>query len=466
MTPERSTPPAPKRPYEVFGITEQECQDWRLSQARFEEILGDEKTAIHEIKLSSNEYGEFLFVTTSRPGDRARIGMTFYGLGYHEQRERWITDEWFWYQTELYPDRLKQNMGKDEAQELLKQRTEKIAPDIGKDAQTERGKRFEMLADLTDDDAALAELDDLESLNAWLSELDQDMPPEEPPPNGEFLLDESSRKKLPPLYSGEEVGLDAMAQVKFFTPDSNWTWYASEFDGDDIFFGLVSGLEVELGYFSLKELQETSGPLGILIERDLHFEPKKLGELMETHRNRETIQEAISETDQVLISFDEIASNAKEHVLQSGEHLPTLILEADNKIVVGQIPDMPESHGERIELMRILGETAARSGKVNQLQQVFMISEGWMRMAANGKEPEMPPSMDPERKEVLIISLRNVRENSKQIKLFEMIRDQNDQVIDLNEIVPNEKINDESVEVPLLDAFVRGFKGVFRTKFN
>ena len=34
-----------------------------------------------------------------------------------------------------------------------------------------------------------------------------------------------------------------MAQVKFFTPDSNLTWYASEFDGEDIFFGLVSGFD-------------------------------------------------------------------------------------------------------------------------------------------------------------------------------------------------------------------------------
>ena len=72
--------------------------------------------------------------------------------------------------------------------------------------------------------------------------------------------------------------------VRFFTPDSNWTWYASEFDGEDIFFGLVSGFEVELGYFSLKELQETKGPLGLHIERDLHYESKSLRELMEKHQ--------------------------------------------------------------------------------------------------------------------------------------------------------------------------------------
>jgi hypothetical protein len=75
--------------------------------------------------------------------------------------------------------------------------------------------------------------------------------------------------------------LDAQAQVKYFTPDSNWTWYASEFDGEDIFFGLVNGFELEFGYFSLKELEEARGPMGLPIERDERFEPKTLRELQD-----------------------------------------------------------------------------------------------------------------------------------------------------------------------------------------
>lgn len=92
------------------------------------------------------------------------------------------------------------------------------------------------------------------------------------------------RANLPPLYANEEVGLAALALVKFFTPDANWTWYASEFDGEDIFFGLVSGLEVEFGYFALSELEDIRGPLGLPVERDLHFEPKPLEELADLHR--------------------------------------------------------------------------------------------------------------------------------------------------------------------------------------
>ncbi|NLI16577.1 MAG: DUF2958 domain-containing protein [candidate division Zixibacteria bacterium] len=80
------------------------------------------------------------------------------------------------------------------------------------------------------------------------------------------------RSRLPPLYSTEDQS-DPLIQLKFFTPDSNWTWYAIEFDGEDLFFGLVIGFEAELGYFRLSELQNVKGPLGLPIERDLFFSP-------------------------------------------------------------------------------------------------------------------------------------------------------------------------------------------------
>jgi hypothetical protein len=286
MNHEYSPMPVAKRPYEEFGLTEKEHLFWRVSQNRFEEILKDEQTLIHEIKESSNEFGDFLFVTASRPVKKERICMTFYGLGFHESRERWITNEWFWYQASSYPELLRQRLEKAGAKEMIKQRLESIEPLLNKTTQTERGNLFEILADLTDEDGALAEMEDLESLEIWLRDVDLRTPPEEPPPMGEYLLDEKTRLKLPALRSGEELGLDANAQVKFFTPDSNWTWYASEFDGEDVFFGLVSGFEVELGYFTLSELKEARGPLGLQIERDLHFEPKTLGELQKLHQNQ------------------------------------------------------------------------------------------------------------------------------------------------------------------------------------
>ena len=94
------------------------------------------------------------------------------------------------------------------------------------------------------------------------------------------LLTKALRAKLPKLYATENVGLeDKVAQVKFFTPDSNWTWYAVEFDGEDLFFGLVHGFEKEWGYFSLAQLQSVRGPWGLPIERDRYFKPTRIAEI-------------------------------------------------------------------------------------------------------------------------------------------------------------------------------------------
>ena len=93
------------------------------------------------------------------------------------------------------------------------------------------------------------------------------------------LMPGEIRAVLPPIRSQEQKGFEAVAPVKYFTPDANWTWYATEFDGDDYLFGLVSGFEVEYGYFTLSELESVRGGLNLPIERDLHYEPKTLQEL-------------------------------------------------------------------------------------------------------------------------------------------------------------------------------------------
>ena len=98
------------------------------------------------------------------------------------------------------------------------------------------------------------------------------------------LLDGQSRALLPPLYANEQIGMNAIAPIKFFTPDTHWTWYSTEYDGDDILFGLVSGFEIELGYFSVSDLESIRGPFGLPIERDRYFEPTSLQALQDKHR--------------------------------------------------------------------------------------------------------------------------------------------------------------------------------------
>jgi hypothetical protein len=96
------------------------------------------------------------------------------------------------------------------------------------------------------------------------------------------LLTAEVRAKLPPLYSQENVA-DPVAQVKFFTPDAGWTWFATEGgqDGDQfLFFGYVIGLEEEWGYFALSELESIRGRLGLPVERDLYFTTGPMSEVL------------------------------------------------------------------------------------------------------------------------------------------------------------------------------------------
>lgn len=93
------------------------------------------------------------------------------------------------------------------------------------------------------------------------------------------LLPKDIEGTLPALYSQEDKGDEAIAQIKFFTPWTSWTWYASEYDPEKrVFFGVVVGHERELGNFSLDELEAIRGPGGLRIERDLYWTPKPLKE--------------------------------------------------------------------------------------------------------------------------------------------------------------------------------------------
>jgi hypothetical protein len=92
------------------------------------------------------------------------------------------------------------------------------------------------------------------------------------------LLTRELLKKLPPLYSQENVE-DPLVICKFFYPDFSWTWYAIEFDRKDLFFGYVAGDFPELGYFSLSELLANRGKWRLPVERDLNFESAPLSQI-------------------------------------------------------------------------------------------------------------------------------------------------------------------------------------------
>ena len=114
------------------------------------------------------------------------------------------------------------------------------------------------------------------------------------------LLTKKVLKDLPPLYTTNGKGMDAVAVVKFFMPDGGMTWYATEgskccpehayFDcevcpdpeswTDFYFHGMVAPGDYypEVGYFTLNQLKSVRGSFGLPVERDMYWRPKPLKE--------------------------------------------------------------------------------------------------------------------------------------------------------------------------------------------
>ncbi len=83
-----------------------------------------------------------------------------------------------------------------------------------------------------------------------------------------------------PLYS-QENEKDPLIIAKFFDPCGSANWYMLEYDPlEALAFGYVTGLGGdELGYFSLVEMESIQRPLGLGIERDLHWKPTRLSKI-------------------------------------------------------------------------------------------------------------------------------------------------------------------------------------------
>jgi len=178
-------------------------------------------------------------------------------------------------------------------------RANSIAEQVGYFANKIGDDQLEVIGHDTDEHFVIT-YDNLEHRMVNIQQVTSEKLPKRP-----RLLDEASAKRLPPLYTNEPIGLNALAQVKFFS--SGWTWYASEAsavlpDGtykpltdidpydpniqDVIFFGLVDGFELELGYFSLSELEGANEDTIATIERDTAFTPTSLKDLQTQHLNK------------------------------------------------------------------------------------------------------------------------------------------------------------------------------------
>jgi len=90
-----------------------------------------------------------------------------------------------------------------------------------------------------------------------------------------------------PSGPGRELSSEELiVVVQYMMMDSDWKWYAcsaskDEISGDVQFFGLVNGLEIELGYFWLSELKKARGSFKLPVQRNPFWRERTLKEVMQ-----------------------------------------------------------------------------------------------------------------------------------------------------------------------------------------
>jgi hypothetical protein len=158
MTQEHEHHPQSSKHAEVFGLTESEDLYDVVSDTRFRELLERPDIDVVDAHIDSNSFGEYLFVTLRRQHNGQTFCISCYGLGFHEQREQWIIDHWRWYSANL---RSGIPLSKQRVLETIQQRRVDILPEAPHaEASSQRALLFAFVADLTDEDGALSELED------------------------------------------------------------------------------------------------------------------------------------------------------------------------------------------------------------------------------------------------------------------------------------------------------------------
>ena len=134
---------------------------------------------------------------------------------------------------------------------------------------------------------------------------------------GHQLMTQKLAETIPAIYANEKVAEydTVLAHAKLFSPYSNWTWFITEMDRETgQCFGLVDGLEQEIGYFDLTELAETTVFGGVpAVERDLYWEPRTIGEIKRGSRDDTPPNGEIREGD-TMTDYNETGNHASDVV--------------------------------------------------------------------------------------------------------------------------------------------------------
>ena len=159
------------------------------------------------------------------------------------------------------------------------------------------------------------------------------------------------------------------------------------------------------------------------------------------------------------ITFEQVTRLAREVLLRDGNHVPTLIVDGTRNPIVIQMEILVPTFEGRLQQMFVTGQALAHEGTAGRLRSVYFITEAWLSQARDGMLPDMRPSQDPQRKEVLMVNgLDRLIGKSRRVHLaiFEMMRDEQGALREIRSYSFPDKPAD-TADTPLLEAFLTGF---------
>ena len=100
------------------------------------------------------------------------------------------------------------------------------------------------------------------------------------------MLPDSIKEQFKAIGTTAETPTEEIMVIcKWFNPSGSGTWYLYEMEEDEEIFWCYANLGdprfAECGTVSFTELAEFEGMFGLHIERDIHFKPMKLKEIMD-----------------------------------------------------------------------------------------------------------------------------------------------------------------------------------------
>lgn len=156
------------------------------------------------------------------------------------------------------------------------------------------------------------------------------------------------------------------------------------------------------------------------------------------------------------LTIEQVSEKAREVLLETGYHIPTVIVETPEDSSIIHFPKLGETSEERNQQMHNAGWLFAETCEDDTLQQAFLVTEGWLVQPEKGEEYSSP-SQHPRRKEVLVVAGVSVKDKklAQQSRIHEMHRAEDGTLTHISDDTFSEP--NVTADNPILMSFILGY---------